>query len=101
MRPRLYGAVARERLFGLLDRARERPAICVVGPPGSGKTTLVASWLDQRKLRGIWFQVDASDSDLASLFYYLGEAAQPFSRRGQRRLPLLRNSLSDLGYSMG
>src|SRR5579859_6556050 len=89
-RPRLHKAVARERLFTKLDEAREhKPAICVVGPPGAGKTTLVASWLDARAIKGIWYQVDPGDADLATFFYYLGEAARPFTRRGQRPLPLL------------
>ena len=53
-RPRLHNAVARERLFSLLDDARDtHRAICVVGPPGAGKTTLVASWLDARGIKGI------------------------------------------------
>src|SRR5581483_3941845 len=89
-RPRLHRAVPRERLFALLDEAREhKPAICVVGPPGAGKTTLVASWFDARGIKGIWYQVDAGDADLATFFYYLGEAAKPYTRRGQRPLPLL------------
>lgn len=89
-RPRLHKAVARERLFALLDEAREhKSAICVVGPPGAGKTTLVASWLDARGIKGIWYQVDPGDADLATFFYYLGEAAKSFSRQGQRPLPLL------------
>jgi ATP/maltotriose-dependent transcriptional regulator MalT len=89
-RPRLHKAVARERLFAMLDDVREqRPAICVVGPPGAGKTTLVASWLDARGITGIWYQVDPGDADLATFFYYLGEAAKPFTRKGQRPLPLL------------
>ena len=89
-RPRLHKAVARERLFALLDEAREhKPAICVVGPPGAGKTTVVASWLDTRGIKGIWYQVDPGDADLATFFYYLGEAAKPFTRKGRRPLPLL------------
>jgi DNA-binding SARP family transcriptional activator len=89
-RPKLHKAVARERLFKLLDEAREhKPAICVVGPPGAGKTTLVASWLDARDIKGIWYQVDPGDADLATFFYYLGEAAKPFTRKGQRPLPHL------------
>lgn len=89
-RPRLHKAVARERLFAVLDEAREhKPAICVVGPPGAGKTTLVASWLDARGIKGIWYQVDPGDADLATFFYYLGEAARPFTRKRQRPLPHL------------
>jgi len=89
-RPRLHKAVARKRLFAKLDEAREhKVAICVVGPPGAGKTTLVASWLDSRGIKGIWYQVDPGDADLATFFYYLGEAAKPFTRKGQRPLPAL------------
>jgi DNA-binding SARP family transcriptional activator len=89
-RPRLHQAVARERLFTQLDAARDRtPAICVVGPPGAGKTTLVASWLDERDINGIWYQVDPGDADLATFFYYLGEAAKPYRRKNQPPLQLL------------
>jgi ATP/maltotriose-dependent transcriptional regulator MalT len=44
-------------------------------PPGAGKTTLVASWLDARDIKGIWYQVDSGDALIfATFFYYLGEA---------------------------
>ncbi|MBX9632610.1 MAG: hypothetical protein K2X67_18960 [Burkholderiales bacterium] len=89
-RPRLHGAVARERLFAQLDVARKRRrAICVVGPPGAGKTTLAASWLDAHNVKGIWYQVDAGDTDLATFFHYLGQAAGPYTRKGQAPLPAL------------
>jgi len=89
-RPRLHSAVPRERLFAKLDNVRERRrAVCVVGPPGAGKTTLVASWSDARDIDGIWYQVDSGDADPATFFFYLGEAAKPFSRKGQRPLPAL------------
>ncbi len=89
-RPRLHGAVPRERLFACLDEARgQRPTICVVGPPGAGKTTLVASWLDERGARGVWYQVDPGDADLATFFHYLGQAAVPYARKGQPPLPAL------------
>ncbi len=89
-RPRLHGAVTRDRLFERLDDTREgHAAICVVGPPGAGKTTLVASWLNARKLQAIWYQVDSGDADLATFFHYLGQAALAFSRSQQRPLPAL------------
>src|SRR4051794_39771815 len=88
--PSLHEAVQRDRLFELLDRARERQAgICIVGPPGAGKTTVVATWLERRKMPGIWYQVDPGDADLATFFYYLGEASRPFIRKSRPTLPLL------------
>jgi ATP/maltotriose-dependent transcriptional regulator MalT len=97
-RPRVHDAVPRERLFARLEEERlRRSALCIVGPPGAGKTTLVASWLDARHLDGIWYQVDAGDAELATFFYHLRLAATPFSRKGQRALPLLTPEyLSDI-----
>jgi DNA-binding SARP family transcriptional activator len=89
-RPRLHNAVSRERLFSLLDDARtHKAAIAVVGPPGAGKTTLVASWLDARGISGLWYHVDPGDADLGTFFYYLREASGSLVRKGQRPLPLL------------
>lgn len=88
-RPRLHGAVPRERLYQRLDAALARAALCVVGPPGAGKTTLVASWLEGRGLSGIWYQVDSGDADLSTFFYYLQRASEPFRTRRQPALPLL------------
>ena len=70
-RPTLAATVARPRLFHLLDRARRRPVTWVGGPPGAGKTTLVASYLRARKVRTLWYQLDEGDADVATFFYYL------------------------------
>lgn len=86
----MRGSLARERLFRQLEHARvEHSAICVLGPPGAGKTTLITSWLESLSSTGIWYQVDAGDTDLSTFFYYLGRAAEPFSRKGMQSLPLL------------
>ncbi len=63
--------------------------MCVVGPPGAGKTTLVASWLESRDIPGIWYQVDSGDADLSTFFYFLHLAGEPFRRKRQAALPLL------------
>jgi DNA-binding SARP family transcriptional activator len=90
-RPRLYEAVPRERLFRLLDEQRQHRVMLVAAPPGAGKTTLVASYLESRKLPGIWYQVDPGDGDPSTFFYFLGCAERALSTRarGTRPLPLL------------
>jgi LuxR family maltose regulon positive regulatory protein len=87
-RPRLFRVGPRERLFRLLDELREQPAVWITGAPGAGKSALVASYLDARRLPAIWYNVDAGDRDPATFFYYLGLAAE--SQRGAKapRLPL-------------
>ncbi len=77
------------RLFRLLDTGRDRAVVWISGPAGSGKTTLVASYLDARKLPCIWYQVDEGDADIATFFYYMGLAAKKAAPRKKKPLPLL------------
>ena len=96
-RPRLYDAVPRKRLFRLLDAARKQPITWVAAPPGAGKTTLVASYLEARKVPFFWYQLDAGDADLATFFSYLVELAAQLKRPKIDRLPYLTPEyLSDI-----
>jgi LuxR family transcriptional regulator, maltose regulon positive regulatory protein len=92
--PRLSGAHLNERLFDLLDEARARPAVWVHGPPGAGKTTLVASYLKARGLRPLWYRLDEGDADLATFFYYLGLAAREAAPKKKAAYSLLRPEYS-------
>ncbi len=88
-RPRLHRAIPRHHLFQNLDRACSSGAVWLTAPPGAGKTTGVAGYLEHRGRGGIWYQVDSGDEDPATFFHYLRVAAQHGTRPSEAaRLPL-------------
>jgi len=88
-RPSLAGIIPRDRLYRRLDEALGSSVIWVTGPPGCGKTTLAASYLEHRKPSSLWYQFDEGDADVASFFYYLGLAIPDPGKRKAARLPQL------------
>ena len=68
--------VDRSRLDELLDSGIDTHArlILASAPAGSGKSTLVASWLARRTEASAWLQVEDSDDDPARFWAYLTEA---------------------------
>lgn len=93
-RPSSSGVFPRDRLFRLLDHSRDQSILWITGPPGSGKTTLMTSWLEARQMHSLWYQVDEGDSDPASFFYYLRLAAKRANPRKRKPLPLLHCGVS-------
>jgi ATP/maltotriose-dependent transcriptional regulator MalT/DNA-binding SARP family transcriptional activator len=87
--PTLPLVLERPRLYRRLDRARKRSVIWIAGPPGAGKTTLVAGYLRAKRVRPLWYNVDERDGDLATFFHYLGLATQRVAPRFRHPLPHL------------
>ena len=87
--PRLPITLERKRLFRMLDEARRRPIVWITAPPGMGKTTLAASYIQSRKLKTLWYQIDEDDSDPATFFHYLRLACKTFAPRYKQPLPHL------------
>ena len=87
-RPRTLGALERTRLFRVLDASRKLPVTWITGPAGSGKTTLVSSYLESSGIPCLWYYADEGDGDPGNLFYYLSLCAKRISRK-RTPLPLL------------
>ena len=50
--------------------------VFAVGPAGTGKTTLVASYLKTQKIRSAWVILDQGDSNPTNLYYTLVQSLQ-------------------------
>jgi LuxR family transcriptional regulator, maltose regulon positive regulatory protein len=66
--------VARTALVERLLGASAGSVVCVVAPPGYGKTTLLAQWAQGKGDRVGWVTVDPHDNDPAVLLTYLAVA---------------------------
>jgi LuxR family maltose regulon positive regulatory protein len=62
--------VLRPRLIERLERGAAAPVTLICGPPGSGKTSLLCSWLQERSSceRVAWVSLDSSSDDPALLW---------------------------------
>lgn len=87
--PRLHSVFYRTRLFDRINQCRHHPVIWIAGLPGSGKTTLAASYIESEKISSIWYQMDNADSDPANFFYFMTEAVKKIDRSRKITLPRL------------
>jgi LuxR family maltose regulon positive regulatory protein len=87
--PSLPQTYLRQRLFDLFDEYKNHPALWVSAPPGAGKTTAIASHLSRQNVAPVWIRCDEGDSDLATLFHYLGVAVAGRTGSSAHKFPVL------------
>jgi len=82
--------LVRKPLLQSIDKAQsDSPLIWISAPGGSGKSSLINSYITEYSRRHIWYQIDDGDSDLANLFHYLGLGAQKLSPHSKKTFPTL------------
>jgi LuxR family transcriptional regulator, maltose regulon positive regulatory protein len=88
IRPTPKDVYLRQGLFNRLDHLRRFPVIWISAPAGSGKTTLISSYIGDRNIPCLWYQLDKGDADLATFFYFMREASKKAAPRKRLSLPL-------------
>ena len=90
IQPRNQRILHREKLTSeLTSHQKQSPLIWISAPGGSGKTTLINSYLSKNKKKNIWYQIDEGDADPATLFHYLKLSAAKLSAKDSIALPAL------------
>ncbi len=69
-RPQLADIYVRRRLIDELKPLKGCRTYFVSAPAGSGKTTLVASYLDETNLAGIWYSLNSGDTTEPAAFFH-------------------------------
>lgn len=97
-----YSAVLqRDRLFARLDEALTHPLTLVCADAGYGKSTLVATYLAERRHPALWIRLDAQDQHLDVLFAHLCAGLARYLSACQRRLVALATRLGQRRRSPG
>ena len=99
-RPEIGGVVRRETLFTRLDGTSARTIAWIAAPPGYGKTTLAATYLEARSYRWAWYEADTDDADAENFFHYLSHAVRKLRGDGVALPQFTQEHRADLaGYS--
>lgn len=83
--------IARPRISLQIDLAGSKPLTWITARAGAGKTTLALEHLRAEQTPFLWYTCDREDSDLATFFYYMKQAARQNLDGRSAILPLLHS----------
>jgi LuxR family maltose regulon positive regulatory protein len=72
--PNLPPYLIRNRLFSFLEDRLDRSLICLTSDGGYGKTTLIASFVKEKNIPAIWYQLSHQDRNLQTFLSYMKTA---------------------------
>ncbi|MDP4182953.1 MAG: LuxR C-terminal-related transcriptional regulator, partial [Bacillota bacterium] len=78
-----------------LSGALEHKMTLIKGAAGSGKTTLMASFIKDIKLDCKWISLDRDNNDIYSFWYYLTEAVKDYLGESREDIIALFNAMLD------
>ena len=88
--------VHRSSLIERLVGEEWHPIVSVVAPPGFGKTTLLAQWVEHSGQAVAWVSVDEKDNDPKVLLRYVAEALNAVQPVGERVFQALASPASSV-----
>jgi LuxR family maltose regulon positive regulatory protein len=87
------GAIIRPRLLAMLDAGSDGPLTLVTGPPGSGKTVLLATWSAAHEARTTMISLGPADRTISGLWGKLSQALPAPRQRTTRPAPTTSEAL--------
>jgi len=81
------GIVRRNAVLGKLAAARHARLVAFVAPPGFGKTTVMAQWMETEPRPAAWLTIDRLDNDPAVLIGDIYAALRSAGMLGRSRRP--------------
>ena len=94
--PRCQGLIARPRLLAVASQLSGKRLAVIKAPAGFGKTSLVATWLQELQKSGnavAWLTVDPNDDEPATFIFYICHAVQRAREKvGQAAIDLIQES---------
>ena len=88
-RPKLQVLLERKEIFQAIQKKISYPVIWLEGPPGSGKTTLINSYLQYEKIPCIWYRLTEADNDIAVFLNTLSTRLTKYKNKANKNVSLL------------